>query len=184
MVPEWLNLQYELVVSTGRWLCAVALNTEPSCVVSGSVTPDDDSASDYLSCIPEFVLSNVMDFVQFTSRFAQSKLDSMPLDDLLTVIVVFMGSPRRLKNPHVRAGLADMLGCLIPGDDLASPRTGLLFTRHPLAKHLVATLLHVFASIEMTGQGVRFEEKFNYRRPMYSAMKFLWSIELHRNQFK
>jgi len=49
---------------------------------------------------------------------------------------------------------------------------------------VVGTLLHVFVSIEMTGQGVAFEQKFNYRRPMYAVMKFLWTLKSHRQQFR
>jgi len=29
----------------------------------------------------------------------------------------------------------------------------------------------------MTGQSVAFEQKFNYRRPMYIVMDYLWQIE-------
>lgn len=48
---------------------------------------------------------------------------------------------------------------------------------------LVPCLLDVFVGIEMTGQSVQFEQKFNYRRPMYSVMDFLWTFEEHRNVF-
>ena len=36
----------------------------------------------------------------------------------------------------------------------------------------------------MTGQSVQFEQKFNYRRPMYTVMAYLWEIPEHRNNFK
>lgn len=38
--------------------------------------------------------------------------------------------------------------------------------------------------IEMTGQSVEFEQKFNYRRPMYVVMDHLWKLEEHREVFK
>lgn len=182
-MPEWLKMQHELSVATARWLCSVALNCHPSSITSATVSSHE--TSDYLSCIPEFILSNVTDFVLFLSRFSQPTLDNVQLDDFLTLVVVFMGSPQRLKNPHLRAGLAETLDNLIPSDKSTLPghRTN-IFLNHPLANQLVGTLLHVFSSIEMTGQGVRFEEKFNYRRPMYDAMKFLWNLSLHRDQFK
>lgn len=46
------------------------------------------------------------------------------------------------------------------------------------------TLLHVFVSIEMTGQNVEFEQKFNYRRPMYIVLEFIWKIDVHRDSMK
>lgn len=45
-------------------------------------------------------------------------------------------------------------------------------------------LLDVFVGIEMTGQGVDFEQKLNYRRPMYTVMDHLWKLEEHREVFK
>lgn len=48
---------------------------------------------------------------------------------------------------------------------------------------IVSHLLQVFVSIEMTGQSVQFEQKFNYRRPMYVVMQYLWKLPEHRNNF-
>ncbi len=59
-----------------------------------------------------------------------------------------------------------------------------LFHQHPLIPNLSGVLLHVFVSIEMTGQGVEFEQKFNYRRPMYAILEYLWEIEIHRDAIK
>lgn len=36
------------------------------------------------------------------------------IDHFLTLVIVFMGSPQRVKNPHLRAELADLLAALIP----------------------------------------------------------------------
>ena len=58
------------------------------------------------------------------------------------------------------------------------------FKAHPLVSHLSETLLHVFVSIEMTGQAVEFEQKFNYRRPMYLTLDYIWEIELHQEAIK
>lgn len=49
---------------------------------------------------------------------------------------------------------------------------------------IVYALLDVFVGIEMTGQSVDFEQKFNYRRPMYIVMDYLWKLEEHREVFK
>lgn len=55
-----------------------------------------------------------------------------------------------------------------------------LFSQHPLVAVLSEALLTVFVSIEMTGQGVSFEQKFNYRRPMYAVLKYIWERDVHR----
>lgn len=45
-------------------------------------------------------------------------------------------------------------------------------------------LLNVFVGIEMTGQSVEFEQKFNYRRPMYVIIEYLWEMNDHMECFK
>lgn len=42
---------------------------------------------------------------------------------------------------------------------------------------IVENLMKVFVGIEMTGQSVDFEEKFNYRRPMHAVFDYLWESE-------
>ena len=59
-----------------------------------------------------------------------------------------------------------------------------LLHEHPLIENLAETLLHVFVSIEMTGQSVQFEQKFNYRRPMYVILHKIWEIEIHKNSIR
>lgn len=56
--------------------------------------------------------------------------------------------------------------------------------KHPLIEHLAEKLLNVFVSIEMTGQSVQFEQKFNYRRPMYMILEHIWEIAVHRDCIK
>ena len=36
------------------------------------------------------------------------------LEHFMTLIMVFMGSPERMKNPHLRAELAETLAALLP----------------------------------------------------------------------
>lgn len=49
---------------------------------------------------------------------------------------------------------------------------------------IVKSLLEVFVGIEMTGQSVQFEQKFNYRRPMYLVMDYLWELPEHQEYFR
>lgn len=95
-----------------------------------------------------------------------------------------MGRADRAFNPHIRASLAEAIECLLPKKQqtksgMGSRRTALsfaAFVEHPCAGYLSEALLNVFVSIEMTGQSVQFEQKFNYRRPMYELIDFLWNL--------
>lgn len=62
------------------------------------------------------------------------------LSPILTMILVYMGSPHRMKNPHMRAGLAECLEGMIPNVQYESETMRLniggaqrerLFTNHP-----------------------------------------------------
>jgi ubiquitin conjugation factor E4 A len=120
-----------------------------------------------------------------------------------------MGDASRLRNPHLRAALAEAFEAILPNKQHGGGRTlnrliylshiifnflvflyvissfaEAIFTNHPLIEHLPRVLLDVFVSIELTGQAVAFEQKFNYRRPMYEILEYLWKFDKHREQVK
>ena len=59
-----------------------------------------------------------------------------------------------------------------------------LFANHPQAMHVSEAIMNIFVSIEMTGESVAFEQKFNYRRPMYSVLRYIWKIQAHQDKIK
>jgi ubiquitin conjugation factor E4 A len=101
-----------------------------------------------------------------------------------------MGDASRLRNPHLRAALAEAFEAILPnkqnggGRTLNSSFAEAVFINHPLIDDLPRVLLDVFVSIELTGQAVAFEQKFNYRRPMYEILEYLWKFDKHREQVK
>lgn len=150
-----------------------------------------------LAKIPEFFITNVVEFLIFLHRFKDSNVMELFIDPMnpndysninafISLILVFMGSPDRLFNPHTRANLVEAIEMLLPKKQSSSnnydnydhfSRKKLayyVFGKHPCANYIAQALLNVFVSIEMTGQSVQFEQKFNYRRPMYELMEFLW----------
>ena len=112
------------------------------------------------------------------------------LNALVSLTVAYMGHADRLFNPHCRAQLAECLEILLPKasasvDDSTAAFGAQMgkrvlavhaFARHPEAARVSEALLNVFVSIEMSGQSVQFEQKFNYRRPMYELIDFLWNM--------
>ena len=94
-----------------------------------------------LSYIPEFVLANIVDFVQFLNQFNEKfiqvnfihmylknrriflilfffdlhqSMEPSSLKSYIDVILVFMGDAKRLHNPHIRATLAETLEVILP----------------------------------------------------------------------
>lgn len=204
LVPEISQCLTRFYAMTAVWLTQVNLDvnleegTTPQNFIPKqyvSVTfPLPEAVPTTLRCIPEFVIENTIAFLCFLRRFNANMFEqegSSFLNPILTEIIILMESQHRLYNPHLRARLTESLEAILPIADNeapAVPNLGVfhreqLFLTHPHRQHLITNLLHVFVSIEMTGQSVQFEQKFNYRRPMYVVMDYLWKLPEHRNIF-
>ncbi|KAL0272620.1 UNVERIFIED_CONTAM: hypothetical protein PYX00_005522 [Menopon gallinae] len=201
--PKSLDLTAKLHVTCSDWLIQVLLEPDdsprPSYIMNSRrplVFPLPERVPKTLTCLPEFVLENLVYFLPFIKGFYSNTLEengSEFLETILSCIIVFMGSCNRIRNPHLRARLAECLESLLPHNEeevIPNPnRLGTicreqLFKQHPHASKIIPSLLDVFVDIEMTGQSVQFEQKFNYRRPMYIVMDYLWGISQHREYFK
>ncbi|XP_070548264.1 ubiquitin conjugation factor E4 A-like [Ptychodera flava] len=183
--PQNLQLFFDLVIATSRLLNHYAVTDSIETLVTPSL-PLPDHKSRILTCIPELFVDNMVDLMLVLNRFSHSIIQDYGeiLHHLVSFIILFMGSPERMRNPHLRAKMAEILECVMPNDP---PKTGpsiydreQLFIDNPLAKMLTTSLIHVFVSIECTGDPNQFEQKFNYRRPMYRIMDHIWVIPLHR----
>ncbi|XP_022251871.1 ubiquitin conjugation factor E4 A-like isoform X2 [Limulus polyphemus] len=191
--PETLSLMLQFHLTTAAWLCQVGVY-ENSTELEPLTFPLPSSVPEALKCIPEFVIHNVTDCTIFIKRFSPTSFEEVGpmLGHLLNLVLVFMGSPERINNPHLRAKLAEILEALMPPRDqeryegllVSCTQREKMFKEFPNIIHLVPTLLHVFISIEMTGHNVAFEEKFQYRRPMYIVLYYLWKIEVHKEKIK
>ncbi|XP_063063515.1 ubiquitin conjugation factor E4 A [Engraulis encrasicolus] len=144
--------------------------------------------------VPEFFVDNLGDFFIFLRRFADEVLETSAdsLEQVLHFITMFMGNVERMSNPHLRAKLAEVLEAVMPHMETASAGTNqpIVFQRQRVfctychAPHLAEALITVFVDIEFTGDPHQFEQKFNYRRPMYSILKYMWNTESYRESIK
>ncbi|PRD28683.1 UNVERIFIED_CONTAM: Ubiquitin conjugation factor E4 A [Trichonephila clavipes] len=189
LVPETLHSMLKFHIATATWLINLSTNEDLN-VYRTSKFPPLNETSCNLSYVPEFIVENIIDCTIFLKRFSTKsfELAGDHLDHFMTLILMFMGSPERVKNPHLRAHLAEMLESLMPEDEtntlLSSVYREKLFTTHNFVGEMIPTLLNVFVSIEMTGQSVAFEQKFQYRRPMYVVLDYLWNFDVHKNKMK
>nr|XP_022317607.1 ubiquitin conjugation factor E4 A-like [Crassostrea virginica] len=190
--PRLVEMSLNFHLATATWLSEIAINED--CKTFEPVKfPLPNTVPFALTCVPEFIMGNVTDFTLFLQRFKEDMYEMAgdKLEHFMTLILVYMGSPERMRNPHLRAELAETLAALLPAES-GSTAKGImswfsreqLFVKHPLIEHLAEKLLNVFVSIEMTGQSVQFEQKFNYRRPMYMVLEHIWEITLHKSCIK
>lgn len=161
----------------------------PQIVDTHDLPPDND-VPQILNTIPEFILENIVGYLTFVHHFDQLQTTSVRINTeaqnaIFTMILLFMGSAKRVRNPHVRARLAEGLESLLPNQNKSGfGMNNTIFINHPHRLKVVENLLSVFVGIEMTGQSVEFEQKFNYRRPMYVIMDYLWKIPEQKACFK
>jgi len=185
--PATLEKQTSLIASTCAWLVKLA---------TGSSTPTGieelTTVPQLLSCVPEFLIVNTCEHILLIRRFNPGLFEQHGhrLPDIFQMILVLMGKPIWLKNPHLRARLAESLECLLPYHEhqgqpniLGNYQRQALFQDHPMRLNLVTAILHVFVSIEETGQSVEFEQKFSYRRPMYDVIKYIWTLDEFKAKF-
>ncbi|CAG9864352.1 unnamed protein product [Phyllotreta striolata] len=199
--PDVLEKMFNMISATCHWLCQVSVHqNSPDSTAFAPLKelpihfPLDNRIPDTLKCIPEFMVENVVSFLIFVRRFSPKSFEEEGYDKLspiLSFILVYMSSRRHMKNPHVRARLAEGLESLLPfhkddstGLNVGSTQRARLFTDHPHRLNIVENLMNVFVEIEMTGQSVEFEQKFNYRRPMYAVFDHLWELPEHLGAFR
>ncbi|RVE64783.1 hypothetical protein OJAV_G00129420 [Oryzias javanicus] len=161
------NPMTEQLLEQFERLMTVYLSTKAATTQPHSAFPCPSLRSNMLCYIPEFFAENLGDFFIFLRRFADDVLETSAesLEQILNFITVFMGNVERMKNPHLRAKER-------------------VFCSYRHAPQLAEALITVFVDIEFTGDPHQFEQKFNYRRPMYPILKYMWSKENYRESIK
>jgi ubiquitin conjugation factor E4 A len=99
--------------------------------------------------VPEFLIENLASFLSFVRRYSSVTLEERGfalLNPILTQVLVFMGSPRRMRNPHLRARMAECLESLLPHHSEEQPALNpnplgsfyreMLFRSHPHRKQV------------------------------------------------
>nr|XP_016853785.1 PREDICTED: ubiquitin conjugation factor E4 A [Anolis carolinensis] len=190
--PQMLQNCLHLQVSMAVLLVQLAIgNRGPEPMELTFPLPDvNDSV---LAYVPEFFADNLGDFFIFLRRFADDLLETSAdlLEQVLHFVTVFTGDVDRMKNPHLRAKLAEVLEAVMPHLDQAqTPLLSSVFHRkrvfcsYPHAAYLAEALIKVFVDIEFTGDPHQFEQKFNYRRPMYPILRYMWDTDSYRESIK
>lgn len=191
--PAMLQCCLNLQASTASLLVQLGIGNQGSEHADLSF-PLPSLHTNTLCYIPEFFAENLGDFFIFLRRFADEVLETSAenLEQVLNFITVFMGNIERMKNPHLRAKLAEVLEAVMPHMEPVAPSAAqpIVFLRERLfcsyrhAAPLAEALITVFVDIEFTGDPHQFEQKFNYRRPMYPILKYMWSKDGYRESIK
>eukprot|EP00057_Strongylocentrotus_purpuratus_P025335 XP_011679809.1 PREDICTED: ubiquitin conjugation factor E4 A [Strongylocentrotus purpuratus] len=190
--PQFLEMAFNLHIATARIVTQYATSEDVTLLTTPSLPLQGEPPSQLVT-IPECLAENLVTYLQFLRRFAEAKFEDggESLKHVMTFVTVFMGNKSHMSNPHLRAKLAEILEGLMPEENTGSRSTVVpifhrqkAFNEHPLGEHISRSLISIFVDIEFTGDPHQFEQKFNYRRPMYKVLKYLWSMLQHRTQIK
>ena len=164
-----------------------------------------------LSSIPEFMFENIHHFLLLHDLppidRREQRQDILVMDlqaDILHLLTVLMLT-RWVRNPHLRAKFAKALELLLPKANsreevyraaallqpefqgsllqpLAVQVSEGLFRNLPCKRELCTAVYNVFVSMEVAGESLQFDEKFNYRYPLNAVLFYLLKIDDFREE--
>mmetsp|Transcript_46593 Transcript_46593/g.122326 ORF Transcript_46593/g.122326 Transcript_46593/m.122326 type:complete len:1040 (-) Transcript_46593:517-3636(-) len=174
-------VRYYRLVS--RWLVATAAPPAEG-------LPLPDKVPRLFAALPEFCMSDVAEFLKYVSHLAPhafEQMDSSELYDFVTLMVTFIGAPKYVKNPYLRATFTKLLCYLVPQTDdttgrrHASDRLAAVFHSHALAqRHLAPAIMQFFVDIEFTGSHTSAYDKYEYRHEMSQILQYFWSTPVYK----
>lgn len=147
--PNLSKMLFDLNSASSFWLSQIVVHTNQTDTTNYAPLneiqinfPLPDRIPLTLKCIPEFLVENIVSYLVFLRRFNPKIFEEEGFDKLspiLTFVLIYMGSQYHLKNPHIRARLAEGLESLLPHhkdvpsglNSLGGYQRELLFTQHP-----------------------------------------------------
>jgi len=139
------------------------------------------------AALPEHCMDDIAKFFEHLTTMSPDYLEELAVDELrdfVTLMTTFIGSPRYVKNPYLRATFTSLLRYLVPRTEEnaqianhGSERLAAIFHTHELARrHLAPALMQFFVDIEFTGSHTQAVDKYRYRLEMAQTLKYLWAI--------
>ncbi|GAC74338.1 ubiquitin fusion degradation protein-2 [Moesziomyces antarcticus T-34] len=135
--------------------------------------------------LPEHIFEDVCDVMLFVSRIS-APLTEQAKNDLVTFCTTFLSSGWYIKNPFLKAKLAEILFYnVIPWGRHTQGVLADTLNIHGLAlQHLVPALMNFWIEAENTGSNSQFYEKFNMRYHLSQIFKAVWRNAQHKQQIQ
>lgn len=133
--------------------------------------------------LPEHMFEDICDVMLFISRVS-APLSESAKNDLVTFCTTFLSSGWYIKNPFLKAKLAEILFYnVIPWGRYTNGVLSDTLNIHGLAlQHLVPALMNFWIEAENTGSHTQFYDKFNMRYHLSQIFKSIWSNPKHKEQ--
>lgn len=183
MEPEFVQRTLTFVSFTMAWLVRLAdpRNLHPHTTVQ---LPLPQEVPNVFRMLPEHVFEDACDTVLFYSRRKPDVLDAPARESITTFCTVFLSSGWFIRNPFLKAKLAEMLSYnVMPYGALSMGVLGDTINNQPLAiAHLVPAVMSFWIQAESTGSNTQFYDKFNIRYHLAQVFKAIWDNVDHKRQ--
>ncbi|KAF8978431.1 hypothetical protein BGZ46_006476 [Entomortierella lignicola] len=129
--------------------------------------PLPEKPSDEFATLPEYIIEDVVEYFLFVLRHSPETVGSSTLNELITFTMVFLITPGYIKNPYLKAKLAEILFYMtLPYRGQRNDDTlGIKLNTHPMALQcLVPAIMAFYVEVENTGRSSQFYDKFNIRK--------------------
>ena len=203
-----VDQMHEISLANLETLRSVALFYEWTCgFYLNRLAIADLREQSFLKLMPEHFVENVVEFFDLLGHIAIDIIKTEKWQSLLSFVcqcmqrgtgdsqvqrtavgeLLIVGQSALIKNPHLRAMLADILCLFLPPrqpDQTFRREIDHPFVSHPtLAGELVPSLLKLYVDVEYTGRHAQFYEKFNSRQKINQLLEFVWDNAKHRATF-
>mmetsp|Transcript_32953 Transcript_32953/g.54448 ORF Transcript_32953/g.54448 Transcript_32953/m.54448 type:complete len:1043 (-) Transcript_32953:431-3559(-) len=185
--PQLLSMILRYYRLVARWLVKTA-EPPPEGLPLSPVVPR------LFAALPEFCMEDIAHFFKNLTNYAPNVLEEVAIEELhdfLTLMVTFIGSPKYVKNPYLRATFTKLLRYLVPRNETddeqqhgshGSQRLAAVFHTHTLAKRfLPQALMQFFVDIEFTGSHTQAYDKYEYRLEMSQILAYFWTVPEYQN---
>lgn len=181
--PEFVQRALTFTSFTMTWLVRLAdpHQAHPHTTVSLPLPKD---VHEVFRMLPEHIFEDACDTVLFYSRRKPDVLDGPARESITTFCTVFLSSGWYVRNPFLKAKLAEMLSYnVMPYGALSMGVLGDAINNQPLAiAHLVPALMTFWIEAESTGSHTQFYDKFNIRYHLGHVFKAIWDNVDHKKQ--
>ncbi|KAF4977567.1 hypothetical protein FZEAL_5938 [Fusarium zealandicum] len=139
---------------------------------------------DVFSCLPEYILQNIVDNFKFIFRWLAKILPSAVGDEMIALCVTFLRSTEYIKNPYLKSSLVSLLfSATWPLMHLKKGVLGDQLVGSQFANdHLLKALMKFYIECESTGADSAFYDKFNIRYEIFQVIKCVWVNDHYKKQ--
>ncbi|KDN44722.1 hypothetical protein K437DRAFT_256865 [Tilletiaria anomala UBC 951] len=146
--------------------------------------PLPDQAAVEFTMLPEHIFEDVCEFLLFIAKYRPQSLTEPAKNDLVSFCTTFLLSSAYIKNPFLKAKLAEILYYNLW--EYGNARQGILgdtINIHPLALcGLVPALMSFWVEAESTGSHTQFYDKFNIRAHLCKVFETIWTTPQHKQR--